>query len=111
MRAPAPPPPGSTLTTPAGKPAAAEASARTSTCSAPSGDGFRITEQPAIKAPAVLATPMAKGPLKGMMAATTPTGSWLTSAVLRVSGSYRRQIGQGSCRERVCQYGEIAVVD
>ena len=67
--------PGSTPTTPGGRPAS---TARAPRCSALSGvcsAGLMTTVQPAASAGASLATAESSGKLKGRIAATTPIGS------------------------------------
>ena len=71
-------PPGTTLTTPAGTPASSRASASTKLLSGASGGGLTTTVQPAASAGATFQADSVTGAFHGMMAATTPTGSWVT---------------------------------
>ena len=72
-------PPGTTLTTPAGTPASSSASASTKLLSGASGGGLSTTVQPAARAGATFQAESVTGAFQGTMAATTPTGSWVTS--------------------------------
>jgi hypothetical protein len=77
--APASRSPGTTLTTPAGTPAAASASAKTKFDSGASGAGLSTTVHPAASAGAVFQAASVTGAFHGTMAATTPTGDWVTT--------------------------------
>src|SRR5690606_6864483 len=68
-------PPGSTLTTPSGRPAASSASASRYVLTGPSGAGLSTTVQPAASAGPIFNDAVATGPFQGMIVATTPTGS------------------------------------
>jgi hypothetical protein len=73
------------LSTPAGRPASVSASASAYTVSGVSGAGLSTTEQPAASAGAVFSAGVLSGPFHGVIAATTPTGSWTTRLVLTPS--------------------------
>ena len=75
--APAVPPSTTTLSTPAGRPAASAAMAKSNDEIGVSGLGRRITELPAINAGTSFWNAMMIAPLYGVIAATTPTGSCL----------------------------------
>src|SRR6202042_3961499 len=69
-----------TLSTPAGRPAASAASAIRYPSPGASGDDLRITVQPASSAGATLLLIRTIGAFHGMIAPTTPTGSPTTRA-------------------------------
>src|SRR5262249_50900395 len=66
--------PGSTFTRRGGTPAAAAASATTNASRGVSGAGLKIPGHPLATAGAIFAADDSNGPLKGTIAATTPTG-------------------------------------
>ena len=73
--APASPPPHTTLSAPAGRPASAASAARRNAVSGVSGAGFSTTVQPAASAGAIFHSAIASGKFHGTIAPTTPTGS------------------------------------
>ncbi len=71
-------PPGTTLTAPRGTPASSRASARMKVLSGASGGGLITTVHPAARAGAVFQEARVTGAFQGMIAVTTPTGSFVT---------------------------------
>src|SRR6185437_16331072 len=71
-----------TLTVPAGSPASSASRASASAVSGVSSAGFATTVQPAASAGATFRASMAKGKFHGVIAATTPSGSF-TTIILR----------------------------
>jgi hypothetical protein len=69
------------LSTPSGRPASDSASAKAYAVSGVSGGGLSTTEHPAASAGASLSEGVLRGPFHGVIAATTPTGSWVTRLV------------------------------
>ncbi len=74
------PKPGTTLNTPVGSPASEASSARRIAVSGDFSDGFRTNELPAASAGPIFHAAMISGKFHGTIAATTPTGSRVTSA-------------------------------
>ena len=72
-------PAGTTLNTPGGTPASSSTSARTKLLSGASGAGLSTRVHPAASAGAAFHAANVTGAFHGTMAATTPTGSWVTS--------------------------------
>ena len=70
----APPPPVTTLTTPAGMPALSSACTRRSALSGASDAGLMTTVLPATSAGAIFHAGIAMGKFQGVMSATTPSG-------------------------------------
>ena len=64
------------MTTPAGMPASMQSSASRSEVSGASSAGFSITVQPVAIAGPIFQTLAPSGPFQGMIAPTTPTGSF-----------------------------------
>ncbi len=77
--------PKTRLSTPAGKPASAKARAISTAVPGVSSEAFRISEQPAPSAPAILRAGVIAGKFHGVKAAQMPTGSCVT--ICRVPGS------------------------
>ena len=73
------PKPGSTLNTPSGMPASATSSARRSTLSGDFSEGLSSTELPVASAGASFQAAISSGKFHGTIAATTPSGSRVTS--------------------------------
>ncbi len=73
--------PVTTLSVPGGSSAASAASARTSAEKGVNGDGLSTTVLPIASAGPTFQRLRKKGKLKGVMAATTPTGSWRTTSL------------------------------
>ncbi|MCY1383679.1 hypothetical protein D9M69_718300 [compost metagenome] len=71
--------PDTTLNTPAGMPASSASTARAKADSGVSSDGLRISVQPAARAGPTLRVTMARGKFQGVMAATTPMASLVTT--------------------------------
>jgi hypothetical protein len=67
---------GTTLTTPGGTPASSANSPRRSGLKGASSAGLRITVQPVASAGPIFQIEAPSGPFHGMMAPTTPTGSF-----------------------------------
>lgn len=74
-------PPGTTLSTPAGRPAASAASAMRNASRTVSSAGFSTTVHPAASAGASLRKEIACGTFQGTTAPTTPIGRRVTRAV------------------------------
>ena len=70
------PKPGTTLTTPGGTPASRHSSASRSGVSGASSAGFSTTVQPVASAGPIFQIEAVSGPFQGMIAPTTPTGSF-----------------------------------
>src|ERR1700685_4246459 len=70
------PKPGTTFTTPGGTPASRHSSARRSGESGASSAGFSTTVQPVASAGPIFQIDADSGPFLGMIAPTTPTGSF-----------------------------------
>src|SRR6185369_9168254 len=68
--------PGTTLTTPGGTPASSASSPRRSDVSGASSAGFSTTVQPDASTGPIFQTVAASGAFHGMIAPTTPTGSF-----------------------------------
>src|SRR5580693_1220688 len=68
--------PGTTFTTPGGTPASRQSSARRSGDGGASSAGFSTTVQPVASAGPIFQIDAVSGPFHGMMAPTTPTGSF-----------------------------------
>src|SRR5690349_1938264 len=71
-----------TLRTPGGSPASASSSASMKASTGVSGDGLSTIVQPATIAGSTFCTLIAKGMFHGETAATTPTGSRVTRALV-----------------------------
>lgn len=74
------PKPGSTLNTPSGMPASLARPAMRRAVSGDFSEGFRITELPVASAGPSFQQAITSGKFHGTMAATTPSGSRVTSA-------------------------------
>ena len=75
------------LMVPAGKPASSASATSAAAVSGVSSAGFATTVQPAASAGASLRAIMASGKFQGVIAATTPTGSFTASSFLPRTGS------------------------
>src|SRR5882757_9884844 len=70
------PKPGTTFTTPGGTPASRHSSARRSGVNGASSAGFSTTVHPVASAGPIFQIDAVNGPFQGMIAPTTPTGSF-----------------------------------
>ena len=71
--------PNTRLSTPFGTPASTKHFTSSTQEPGVSSDALMMIEQPAASAPAILRTGVSVGKFHGVKAATTPTGSWITS--------------------------------
>lgn len=74
------PKPVTTLNTPGGKPASSNSSANSSVDADVNSDGLMTRVQPAASAGAIFQVASSSGEFHGVIAATTPTGSWRVKA-------------------------------
>ena len=88
------------LTTPGGSSSSSRISPSSTASSGASGDIFTTTVQPASRAGASLEASIRIGPFQGMIAPTTPTGSWMSRPTLPPAVGGRRSTNANSVASR-----------